>query len=43
MKRILVLGLGYLSNGEITIAVQTLKKGHGKEYELLFVSHDRIE
>ena len=40
MKRILVLGLGYLSNGEITIAVQTLKKGHGKEYELLFVSHD---
>lgn len=39
MKRILVLGLGYLSNGEITIAVETLKKIHGKGHELLFVSH----
>lgn len=40
MKRILVLGLGYLSNGEITIAIATLKKIHGQGHELLFISHE---
>ncbi|MDI6817276.1 MAG: DUF6365 family protein [Actinomycetota bacterium] len=39
MTRILTLGLGHLSNGEITIAVNTLKRLHGNGYELLFVSH----
>lgn len=40
MKRILVLGLGYLSNGEITISIATLKKIHGQGHELLFISHE---
>jgi hypothetical protein len=40
MKNILVLALGHLSNGEITIALETLKHIHNNGYNLLFISHE---
>lgn len=39
MKKIIILGLGHLSNGEITIAMETLHQGNKKDFEILFVSH----
>ena len=39
MKKIMVMALGHLSNGEITIAAETLRNTHQKNCELLFVSH----
>jgi hypothetical protein len=39
MKNIIVLAMGHLSNGEITIAVETLKHIHNNGYNLLFISH----
>ena len=39
MRQILVLGLGHLSNGEITIAVETLRQLPAEEFNLLFLSH----
>jgi hypothetical protein len=40
MKNILVLALGHLSNGEITIAIETLRHIHHHGYNLLFISHE---
>lgn len=40
MIRILVLGMGHLSNGEITIAIETLRcLQSDRDFEILFVSH----
>jgi hypothetical protein len=39
MKNIIVIALGHLSNGEITIALSTLKHLHNNGYNLLFISH----
>lgn len=38
-NRILVLGLGHLSNGELTIALETVRHLPSNGFELLFISH----
>jgi len=39
MINIAVIALGHLSNGEITIALETLKHIHNDGFNLLFISH----
>lgn len=39
MINIVVVALGHLSNGEITIALETLRHIHNNGYNLLFISH----
>jgi hypothetical protein len=39
MKKILILGLGHLSNGDITIAIETVRHLKEKGFQLLAISH----
>jgi len=39
MKRILVLGLGNLANGDITVAAEILREGYKRHFEVLFLCH----
>lgn len=39
MKKILVLGFGHLSNGDITIAAEIFRQGNGIHFELCFLNH----
>jgi hypothetical protein len=41
MKNVLILGMGHLSNGEITIAVETLRTCPDNGYNLLAISHEK--